>query len=210
VIEIRRWHPGWHARTAIASLAAAASILAMLTLPAGASAAEAPVCGGSLELNDEIPGIDPPGGLSYKFACNAQVLGFALFSSRQVDYFGTEVLVLDATSGEATPEQFNCEGPFPGSGFGCRGVANFGNPISGEFAIGRDPCVASKAKSDKFRVWVAATITQFDSVTNKPFTAVTHPFRLKAPDCPSTSKSKGQRSGKAGKRHHTNRKESRR
>jgi hypothetical protein len=183
VIEIRRRHPGTRARTAVASLAAVASIVAMLTLPPGASAAEAPICGGSLELNNEIPGIDPPGGLSYKFACNAQVLGFALLSTRQVDYFSTEVLVLDAASGEATPEQFNCEGPFPGSGFGCRGVANFGNPISGEFAIGRDPCQVAKAKSDKFKVWVAATITEFDSVTNKPFTAVTHPFRLKAPKC---------------------------
>ena len=105
--------------------------------PPGASAPSAcrrapsqlksPLCGGSLELNNDIPGIDPPGGLSYKFNCNAQVLGYAIVSNRQVDYFSTEVLVLDATSGEATPEQFGCEGAFPSSGFGCRGVANFGN-----------------------------------------------------------------------------------
>jgi hypothetical protein len=155
----------------------------MLSFPAVASAAEAPLCGGKLELNNDIPGIDPPGGLSYKFDCNATVLGYGILSNRQVDYFNTEVTVLDFTSGEATPEQFSCEGPFPSSGFGCRGVANFGNFISSEFAIGRDPCEAAKTKADKFKVWVVATVVQADSVTNKPFTAVTQPFRLKGPAC---------------------------
>lgn len=183
MIKIRRRHPLRRARVTIAALAAAAGCVSVLSLPAGASAAEAPLCGGSLELNNEIPGIEPPGGLSYKFNCNSQILGFSIVSNRQVDYFSTEVLVLDATSSEATPEQFSCEGTFPSSGFGCRGIANFGNPISGEFAIGRDPCEAAKTKSDKFKVWVVATVTQFDSVTGKPFTAVTQPFRLKGPDC---------------------------
>jgi hypothetical protein len=196
VIKIRRRHPLRSTRVAIAALAAATGCVGALSLPAVAVAAEAPLCGGNLELNNEIQGIEPPGGLSYKFNCNAQVLGFALVSSRQVDYFSTEVLVLDATSGEATPEQFSCEGPFPSSGFGCRGIANFGNFISGELAIGRDPCEAAKTKADKFKVWVAATVTQFDSVTNKPFTAVTQPFRLKAPDC------SGSGSSKASKRRH--------
>ena len=109
-------------RIAIAALAAAGCVSA---LPAGATAAEAPICGGNLEINNEIPGIEPPGGLSYKFNCNAQVIGYAVVSNRQVDYFGTEVLVLDANSGEATPEQFSCEGPFPGSGFGCRRAGQF-------------------------------------------------------------------------------------
>ncbi len=180
----------------MAALAAAVGCAAALSLPAAASAAEAPVCGGALELNNDIPGIDPPGGLSYKISCNAQVLGYALFSSRQVDYFSTEVLVLDAASGESTPEQFSCEGPFPSSGFGCRGVANFGNKISGEFAISRDPCQVAKAKSDKFKVWAAATVTEFDSVTGKPFIAVTQPFRLKKPDCGKAA------AGKTPKRQH--------
>jgi hypothetical protein len=121
------------------------------------------------------------------------VIGYAVISSRQVDYFGTEVLVLDATSGEATPEQFSCEGPFPGAGFGCRGTANFGNTVSGEFAIGRDPCETAKTKADKFKVWFVATVVQYDSVTGKPFNAVTQPFRFKAPKC-------GKASGKAAKR----------
>jgi hypothetical protein len=55
--------------------------------------------------------------------------------------------------------------------------------MSGEFAIGRDPCEAAKTTSDKFKVWVSATVTQYDSITGKPFTAVTQPFRLKGPDC---------------------------
>lgn len=180
---------------AMAALAAAAGCAAALSLPAAASAAEAPICGGKIELNNEIPGIDPPGGLSYKISCNAQVQGYAIFSNREVDYFSTEVLVLSPTTGEATPEQFSCEGPFPSSGFGCRGVANFGNTISGEFAISRDPCQAAKAKTDRFKVWVAVTVTEFDSVTNKPFLAVTHPFRLRNADC-------GKAAAKAGKGHH--------
>ncbi len=194
--KIRRRHPGQRVRMSIVSLAAVAAIVAAFSLPGVASAAEAPLCGGSLKINNDIPGIDPPGGLSYEFDCNAQVLGYALISNRQVDYFSTEVLVHDFTTHEVTPEQFSCEGPFPSAGFGCRGVANFGNFIGGEFAIGRDPCQASKARKDKFRVWIVATVTQFDSVTNKPFTAVTQPFRLKRPNC-----------GKAAK---TTRKESRR
>lgn len=183
MIKIRTRHPLHRARVTIAALAAAAGCVGALSLPTGAVAAEAPLCGGSLELNNEIPGIEPPGGLSYKFNCNTQVLGYSIISNRQVDFFSTEVLVLDINTGEATNEAFGCEGPFPSSGFGCKGVSNFGNSMSGDFAIGRDPCEAAKSKADKFKVWVSATVTQFDSVTNKPFTAVTQPFRLKGPDC---------------------------
>lgn len=159
--------------------------MAAVIWPAAAGAAEAPLCGGRLVVNNEIPGIEPPGGLSYKFDCNATVLGYALISNRQVDYFSTEVVVLDYTTGEAKPEQFSCEGPFPSSGFGCRGVSNFGNYMTGEFAIGRDPCERTRSKADKFKAWVVATVVQFDSVTNKPFNAVTQPFRLKGPACKS-------------------------
>jgi hypothetical protein len=196
VIKTRRRHLLHRARVTIAALAAAVGCVGALSLPTGAVAAEAPLCGGSLELNDEIPGIEPPGGLSYKFNCNTQVLGYSIVSTRQVDFFSTEVLVLDFTSGEATNEAFGCEGPFPSSGFGCKGISNYGNAMSGEFAIGRDPCEVAKAKSDKFKVWVSATITQFDSVTNKPFTAVTQPFRLKGPDCSKATPVK------AAKRHY--------
>jgi hypothetical protein len=192
VIKFRKRHSaGRRPRLAVAAVAAVAGCIYLV--PAGASAAEAPVCGGSLEINNDIPGIDPPGGMSYKFDCSAQVVGYALLSSRQVDYFSTEVLVSDINSGEVVSESFGCEGAFPGSGFGCRGLANNGNFISGEFAIGRDPCDVAKTKSDKFKVWVSATVTEFDSVTNKPFVAVTQPFRLKAPNC-------GSASGKAAKR----------
>jgi hypothetical protein len=182
VTKTRKGQPQRRVRAVIACLATAAGI-AILGFPAAANAAEAPLCGGKLELNNEIPGIDPPGGLSYKFDCNATVLGYGILSNRQVDYFNTEVTVSDFTSGEATSEQFSCEGPFPSSGFGCRGVANFGNFINGELAIGRDPCEAAKTKADKFKVWIVATIVQADSVTNKPFTAVTQPIRLKGPAC---------------------------
>lgn len=179
-------------RAAVASLAITAGVAA-LGWPAAAGAAEAPLCGGKLEVNDEIPGIEPPGGLTYKFDCNAAVVGYSLISNRQVDYFSTEVGVLDYTTGEATAEQFSCEGPFPSSGFGCRGTANFGNYMSGEFAIGRDPCEKASSKSDKFKVWVSATIVQADSVTNKPFNAVTQPFRLKGPACNTNNTQKEKR-----------------
>lgn len=176
----------------ITSLLAMAAIAA-LSWPAAAGAAEAPLCGGKLELNDEIPGIDPPGGLSYKFDCNATVLGYSLISNRQVDYFSTEVGVSGFTTGEVTSEQFGCEGPFPSSGFGCRGMANFGNFIGGELAIGRDPCEAAQSKADKFKVWIAATVVQLDSITNKPFNAVTQPFRLKGPACKQDNSEKEKR-----------------
>jgi hypothetical protein len=179
-------------RVAIASFAAIAGIAAFGQL-AGAGAAEAPLCGGKLEVNDEIPGIEPPGGLSYRFDCNATVQGYAILSNRQVDYFSTEVGVSDFTTGEATSEQFSCEGPFPSSGFGCRGVANFGNFIGGEFAIARDPCEKAKTKADKFKVWVAATVVQLDSVTSKSFSAVTQPFRLKGPACKTKQARKEKR-----------------
>lgn len=191
--KTRRRESRLRLRVAVASLAAVAGI-ALLALPAAAPAAEATQCGGKLEINNEIPGIDPPGGLSYKFDCNATVQGFALFSNRQVDYFSTEVLVLDYTTQEATSEQFSCEGSFPGTGFGCRGLSSYGNFIAGEFAISRDPCEQAEAKSDRFKVWAAATVFQLDSVTGKPFTAVTHPFRLRGPVCEAqqTRKEKGR------------------
>jgi hypothetical protein len=179
-------------RAVVASLAMVAGIMA-IGWPAAAGAAEAPLCGGKLEINDEIPGIEPPGGLSYKFDCNAAVLGYSLIANRQVDYFSTEVVVSDFTTGETTSEQFGCEGPFPSSGFGCRGLANNGNFVSGEFAIGRDPCESARTKADKFKVWVAATVVQADSVTGKQFTAVTQPFRLKGPACKQNNEKEKRR-----------------
>lgn len=187
----RRELPG-RLRAAIACLVAAAAI-GVTSLPATASAAGVPLCGGALEVNNEIPGIESPGGLSYKFNCNATVQGYVLISNRQLDFFSTEVGVLGFTTGEATPEQFSCEGPFPSSGFGCRGTANFGNFMAGAFAISRDPCETAQSKADKFKVWVAATVVQSDSVTNKPFSAVTQPFRLKGPDCGTASTRKEKR-----------------
>jgi hypothetical protein len=179
-------------RALVASIAMVAGIMA-IAWPAAAGAAEAPLCGGKLEINDEIPGIEPPGGLTYRFNCNAAVLGYSLISNRQVDYFSTEVVVDDINTGETTSEQFGCEGPFPSSGFGCRGLANFGNFIRGEFAIGRDPCETARSKTDKFKVWVAATVVQADSVTGKPFNAVTQPFRLKGPACKQNDKKEKRR-----------------
>lgn len=188
----RRRRPRGRLRAALASLAAVAGIAA-LSLPATASAADVTLCGGTLEVNNEIPGIDPPGGLTYKFDCNATVLGYALVANRQVDYFSTEVGVLDFTTGEATAEQFSCEGPFPSWGFGCRGMSNYGNFMTGELAISRDPCEKSKSKADRLRVWVTATVVQLDSVTNKPFNVVTHPFRLKGPACGASDTRKENR-----------------
>jgi hypothetical protein len=192
VTKRKRRGPRGRLRAAVVGLAVAAGIT-VLGWPAAAGAAEAPLCGGKLELNDEIPGIEPPGGLSYKFDCNATVIGYSLIASRQVDYFSTEVTVSDFATGETTSEQFGCEGPFPSSGFGCRGVANFGNYINGEFAIGRDPCESARSKADKFKVWVAATVVQADSVTGKPFNAVTQPFRLKGPVCKQNNKKEKRR-----------------
>lgn len=193
MIKTKRRHPRRRRRAAIAALTAAIGCLGVLSIsPAGAAAAEAPLCGGSLEVNNEIPGIEPPGGLSYEFNCNAYVMGYSIISNRQVDYFSTEVLVLDAT-GTATNESFACEGPFPSSGFGCRGASNFGNVISGEFAVSRDPCEQVKRKSDKFKVWVSATVQQYDSVTGKPINVVTQPFRLKSPTCKSNDTGKKAR-----------------
>lgn len=179
-------------RVAVASLAAVAAMVAF-GLPATASAADVTLCGGSLEVANDIPGIDPPGGLRYKFDCNATVVGYALISNRQVDYFSTEVTVLDYTTGEATSEQFSCEGPFPSWGFGCRGMSNFGNFMTGELATSRDPCERTKSKADRLRIWVAATVVQLDSVTNKPFNVVTHPFRLKGPACGASDSRKEKR-----------------
>lgn len=195
MIKIRRRRP-LQMRMALAAALAAGCVGAM-ALPSVAGAADIPQCGGKVELTDEIPGIED-GGLSYRFNCNSQVQGFAIVSNRQVDFFGTEVLVLDAASGEATPEQFSCEGPFPSSGFGCRGIANFGNTIAGEFAIPRDPCAVTKVRADKFKVWMVATVTSYDSLTNKPFVAVTPPFRLRGPDCAGATKQK--KSVRKGKR----------
>jgi len=179
-------------RAALACAGAVACVTAF-GLPATAGAAEATLCGGKLEVNNEIPGVEPPGGLSYKFDCNATVLGYALISNRQVDYFSTEVGVLDFTTGEVTSEQFSCEGSFPSWGFGCRGVSNFGNYMTGEFAIGRDPCETAESKSDRFKVWIAATVVQLDSVTNKAFNAVTQPFRLKGPACKETKNTRKEK-----------------
>jgi hypothetical protein len=160
-------------------LALAAGCLGALILPGGASASTVQ-CGGNIRPTEGEAGTDSF-QMEYRFRCNENVRAYSLVSSKTMDFFSTEVLVID-NAGNATPEQFGCEGPFPGNGFGCRGQASFGNRIVGEFSTMRNPCGSTGRKADRLKVWITVTTTQ-TTATGSEFIISSHPIKLKGSGC---------------------------
>ncbi len=118
------------------SLALAAA--ALLAIPGGASASIQPNCSGKLGLNKRTEA--GPHGVSYAFKCDTDIQAFSLTSSKKLDYFLPELTVLEPSGDPSASDKFNCEGPFPGDGFGCPGAGTAGNTITGLFATIKGAC----------------------------------------------------------------------
>ncbi len=154
---------------------------ALLAIPGGASASIQPTCRGKLGLNKNTEA--GPFGVTYSFKCDTNAQAFALVSTKRMDYFTPELTVLEPSGDPSSSDKFNCEGPFPGDGFGCPGAYTAGNTVKGIFATVQAPC------NPKVRAWVTITYQNFDS-HDAPFTSQSHPFALKVPaGCSKPSKS---------------------
>ena len=140
-------HPGAPRKPVLG--AALALVLTCLLLGPPAASANSVRCKGTT-----TPAEGTAGELDYKFKCSEEIKGFSLVSNMTVAEFGTTADVLDRVTGDPVSGQtFNCEGPIPGSGFGCSGGALNPNWIAGKFAIEGKRCVRGWNQQ---RTWVVA------------------------------------------------------
>ena len=115
--------------------------------------------------------------LSYRFTCTEEIKSFSIVSNLEVGDFSTEVVVLDPATGQpASGESFGCEGPIPGSGFGCSGYALWAHQIAGEFGIDEARCVGGR---NQLRTWAVAV-----DMNN----TASGPFALRSSSCPKVAK----------------------
>jgi len=186
-------------RMGIGFVAAAGLLTAAIVGFTGSAVAEpdpSPVeCGGKLAFHQ--PG-HPSSLLDAEFVCNKDIKAFSIISTTGVDFFHSEAIVTDKATGDPSGagEGFDCEGPIPGWGFGCRGNGKITyedattttgalalDPIDVEFGLFNNPC-SRKARKRPLRVWVTVAYTRVKSNDQSQFLQTSEPFRLKRPACP--------------------------
>ncbi len=167
-------------RISVAGLAVMAGLLGVLALPGTASAARAE-CVASATFTDELAEVGFAKGMSYSFACTETIKGFSIIANRELAYFEPEVAVYNSETGEATSEQFACEGPIPGLGFGCGGSATLGNVTQGTLASLDAPC---SRKLGPIRLQLIVASEDINPFSGAKSISSSRPFRVKGPDCP--------------------------
>jgi hypothetical protein len=141
---------------------AMAGLLVMAALLVGAqvAAANSVECAGAVKPD----GAGKNNALAYNLSCSEDIKGFSIVSNMSVAEFSTEVVVVDGTGAPAQGQQFRCEGPIPGDGFGCTGTASAGNLITGKTATEANRCVNGK---NTLRMW--ATVVDSANAPSGPF-----------------------------------------
>ena len=130
---------------------------AFVAAPSGASASSV-TCGGKLRLNNHTPA--GPHGVSYNLSCSEDIQAYSIVSTKQLDYFTVDPVVIQPNGKPSSTDHFSCEGPFPGPGFGCPGAMTAGNHVRGLFGTVPRPC------SPAVRAWATVTTQQLDSAGN--------------------------------------------
>jgi len=168
---------------------------ALLALPSFASAATVN-CGG------EVTAGDGPKDYLYSFGCTefqgvvdhpAVVRGYSLLSTKQLAGFTPDVIVYDGAHAPVNDEAFQCEGPFPGYGFGCGGTMLPGttaadkHTVEGGFELAKKAC-NKKGRKSKFQVWMTASVDRYNEVKDTTAVVSTEPFRVKTPKCDPLTK----------------------
>lgn len=173
-IRPSRWH-----LAGLAIIAVSASLL-FGALPGTASASTVN-CKGKATLG--ITDNDAENAQTYQFTCSEAVVAYTIVTNRSTDYFTPDVSVYlgNPSGGNVISDAFQCEGPFPGNGFGCKGGASAPDATGPRFVVGGlatsvDPC-AKHGKGAGYKVWVVVTTQENDGV-NKPFYISSEPFRL--------------------------------
>jgi len=189
---------GRRSRRLSLAIACCAAFIGVAALPGSASAASIQ-CWGKVTIDKEIAGYD------YEFFCSEKVTAFSIYSTKPVEYFGTEVNVFAGPVGSASAigQRFACEGGIPDRGFGCF-VASGQQPASpfytlqGEFGNTQlKPC--SVPKSERFKTFVVVATELFSSAGKvQPTPTISAPIRLNGPKCPKGSGNGGGNSSGKG------------
>jgi hypothetical protein len=192
-------HRGSGSRLFLLAVAGAAAFIALSGLPSSASASSID-CFGKLKTDEEIAGYD------YEFHCTEKVLAYSIYTSKPVEYFGTEVNVFAGSTNApaAVGQRFSCEGGIPDRGFGCfvssgQAAASPFYTLQGEFSTSQQkPC--DVPKKDRFKTFLVVATELFNSSGKLQTTpTISEPIRLYGPKCPKGS-AKPEKPGKpAGK-----------
>ena len=169
----------------------------------GPASAGRALCKGTVQPKEKgKPSIDA----KYAFACTEDVRSFSIVTNKKFDFFGTELIVFYAGQVSQQSAILQCEGPVPGSGFGC-GVNNRNTPsncgqtqaaaqcankvnahsvITADVGFTRSPC-SYKPGEEPLKVWLVAGYEPFNDQINPTTGATTtnsgdytsEPFSLK-------------------------------
>ena len=210
MIKSNRSDRGWRGARRIAVLVSAACVLGVVYFgAAGTASAGFTLCGGTIQPKEKgKPSVDA----KYAFRCNADIRSFSLVTNKKFDFFGTELIVYEAGNVSSQSALLQCEGPVPGSGFGC-GVVNRNTPtncgtaatppctqrisadstVTGDLGLTRSPC-SYKPGEAALKVWLVAGSEPFvTALTGTPTvgTYTSEPFAMKLKGynkCPSGKK----------------------
>jgi hypothetical protein len=213
VIKQNRSDRGWRGKRGIAVLVSAACVAGGVFLGSAAPASAAFVqCGGTVQPKEAgKPSVDA----KYAFRCNADIRSFALVTNKRFDFFGTELVVYEGPNVSSQSATLQCEGPIPGSGFGC-GVVNRNavtgcgtpttapctqrisaqNTVTADLGLQKSPC-SYKPTEAPLKIWLIAGLEPFvTGLTGTPTVGAysSEPFAMKVKGyskCPSPKKPKG-------------------
>lgn len=183
------------------TLVASAAALGTALIMAGSASAATVDCKGKLFPSD---GAKSAKAFDYEFSCTSPqgipemptvIDAYSIISTKDVAGFSASALVFDS-GGEVVPDEaFACEGPIPGAGFGCNGVASLNTTVVGSLNLSDNPC-SEKGRRTPFKTWVVVASDKINETTLKHTKTSSEPFKLSAPKCDATNKGKG----KGGKR----------
>lgn len=136
MIKSNRSDRGWRGARRIAVLVSAVCVTGGVYFgAAGTASGGFTLCNGTVQPKEKgKPSFDA----KYAFRCNADIRSFSMVTNKKFDFFGTELVVFQGTEASNQSATLQCEGPVPGSGFGC-GVVNRNTP-SNCGASGQPPC----------------------------------------------------------------------
>jgi hypothetical protein len=223
VIKSNRSDRGWRGARRIAVLVSAACVLGGVYFgAAGTASAGFALCNGTVQPKEKgKPSFDA----KYAFRCNADIRSFSLVTNKKFDFFGTELVVFQGPEASSQSATLQCEGPIPGSGFGCgvvnrnqapTGVTNCGqagqqpctqrvsagNTVTADLGFPRSPC-AYKPGEAPLKVWlVVGTEPLVTALTGTPTQGAytSEPFAMKIKGynkCPGDNKGKSAKKKKS-------------
>ncbi len=190
---------GWRTSAALAVLVGTCGVVFFGS--AGTASAGLVLCSGNVKPKERgKPSIDA----RYDFHCNQDIRSFSIITNKKFDFFGTELEVFQPDGvGSTESALLQCEGPVPGSGFGC-GTTNRNNPsncgqtmaspkcankvsaynrIEADLGFTKSPC-KRKPDEDRLKVWLIVGFEPFvepqgGSATVGTYTSEPFPMKLR-------------------------------